>query len=648
MQLPCGSYVVWGYHESTEPRRAEESRGHRVQSRGIAHPMRDERFVFNGVDGATGDYLWPKMTPQQIVGLARGTRQDGVQSEAAKYHEAFKDYEPLDANPKNLAESGWGLLMAHDEQPGVYEALEPLLRHRRAQAGERYRECRGAGGVRPKERKPAFLARHGAPTSGPAEPERMPYYLLVVGSAEAIPCEFQMHLGIQYAVGRLHFDTLEEYDHYARSVVAYERGEVSTARRVGLFGVRNPDDLATTMSADELMAGLEAYLRAKAPDWALDVRMAEQATRAELAKVLGGPDTPAVLLTASHGVGFPRGDDRQRALQGALLCQDWPGPRSGSQSGGLSREMYFAGEDLTDSARLVGLIAFFFACYGGGTSKFDTFGGTTPKQIADHAFFGRLPQRVLGHPRGGALATVAHIDRAWSHSFAAVGGQPQIATFKNFLKRLLGGHPVGSALESFGARHGELSSDLFEVMEQLEQGDPDTSEADVAQVWTESVDARNYLILGDPAVRVPPTEEREDARSSIPEHRSHMTFGVGSEASSGGSPPAAETRKGSHAMAAFEGLSAEIGKISEALQTFSSLGSGTGAARPSAETSVQGTNTYIGSKDGTGAGTRRPEGDLEQMAAEILTQLTEQAQKAREELVTLIEQRAPVHTDRDQ
>ncbi len=236
-------------------------------------------------------------------------------------------------DPKNLADTGWGLLLAFsdsDKTPALLDALRPLLDLRRQQAGERYREYTGAQGYRPDEGKSQFLARHGV-GPGPADPDKMPYYLLLVGDPEAIPYRFQYQVDVQYAVGRIYFETLEEYATYAASVVAAETGQVKLPRRAVFFAPANPNDGATNLSANQLVAPLTSKISADQSSWAVELFLKEEAKKAKLAELLGGAQTPALLFTASHGMGFPNGDPRQLPHQGALLCQDWPGPEARRQ-----------------------------------------------------------------------------------------------------------------------------------------------------------------------------------------------------------------------------------------------------------------------------------------------------------------------------
>lgn len=476
--------------------------------------MMDEALLtFNGIDATTGAYLLPPKTLAELAANLSGERtnpQDPHFLELQKRDQARKVGDrhlgvKEGVDPKNLAEAGWGVVFPHDADPAIPEALQELFDWRQAQAAahdERlFRVLRGPQGYRSGESKTAFLQRLGA-GPGAVDPLKMPYYLLVVGSPEAIPFRFQTQLDVQYAVGRLHFDRPEDYAHYARSVVAAERDAPPLPKRAAFFGVANPDDRATRLSAGELVAPLAESVARDQPGWAVQSYLREAATKSALAALLGGPQTPALLFTAGHGLGFPPDDPRQLQRQGALLCGDWPGPRRGQ--GPVQEEHYFSAGDLGEGAHLAGLLAFFFACYGAGTPRLDEFtypGEKARAELAPQAFLAGLPQRMLAHPNGGALAVVGHVDRAWGYSFSWGQAGRQLAVFESALKRLMEGHPVGSAMEYFNERYAELSSDLSVLLENIGFGEP-YSAAELAGMWTANNDARNYLVLGDPAVRL--------------------------------------------------------------------------------------------------------------------------------------------------
>lgn len=409
-----------------------------------------------------------------------------------------------------LDQAGWGVIFPAGADPAIKAALSPLLALRAAQAGSRFRIYEGKNGHHgPGDDKSSFLTRSGASPSGPADPDRVPYYLLIVGSPEEIPFTFQYQLDVQYAVGRLHLDSPAAYTAYAENVVAVETRGTPRPKRVSFFGVENEDDPATRLSCSHLVEPLvEAITRDNAGrgwGFTVDAFLRERATRGRLDGLLGGGGaTPALLFTASHGLEFPLDDERLVARQGALLCSDWPGPKGWSRE--IPDRFYLAAEHLGPGADLRGLIVLAFACHSGGTPLHDAFScldgeGARPRQIARAPFVSSLSKALLGR-RNGALAMIAHVDRAWGCSFsgwtAAGGSTSYTEMFRSALLRLLGGSPVGHAFEYFNERYAELSTVLNEALDAGRTGDP----LELASLWVENNDARGYVVLGDPAARL--------------------------------------------------------------------------------------------------------------------------------------------------
>ena len=466
-----------------------------------------EREIVNGINAVTGRYL---VTPadRELPNLLQNAPLDPARLRelrwwTERYGINDPDRAPIrDVDAGRLDSAGWAVVFGPDVTPEIEAALQPLLKRRQEQAGPLYKPFH----FQPGQSKQDFLAAaHAGP--GPADPKHVPYYVLLVGDPQKIPFRFQYELDIQYAVGRLHFETTEGYANYARGVVEAETSPAARRpREVAFFGVSNQDDQATLRSARDLVEPLSKALEEDPKrKWPIHRVMRDEAVKARLGRLLGGEETPALLFTATHGVAFPAGDPLQLAGQGALLCQDWPGPEKWKEA--IPANQYFSAADVPDDADVRGLVAFFFACYGAGTPDISDFYDPTqdqPEQIAPKPFVSRLSQRLLGHPRGGALAVLGHIDRAWTTSFSW-SDQAQTQVFEDTLKILLDGMPVGAATEVINQRCAELSVEangLWGDWRNSFSFNPDL----LARVWKASNDARNFVVIGDPAVRLAPKE----------------------------------------------------------------------------------------------------------------------------------------------
>jgi hypothetical protein len=498
--------------------------------------MSEDLVYFNGINGATGRYLVPPVPVATVAGMARQEPARGpdeanlVKRVSDRIRRPYLAL-PFDIDPAKLAEAGWAVVFAKDTPADVRAALQPLIDHRH---GPIPPDRRKVLEYRTGESMRDWLQRHGA-SPGTVNPARVPYYVLLVGGPDAIPFDFQYLLDIEYAVGRLAFDTPAEYGQYARSVIDYEKAEAPpNAREVAYWATRHNDRDATQMSADWLAtplcqgvpaAGDQPAERAVTDVLAYGAHLfkGKDATKANLAEVLRGrgpAGRPALLFTASHGLGWPRTEAAQKLAQGALLCQGYPvgDPLAGTPQA----DDYLSAADVADDTRVHGLVAFFFACFGAGTPEFNDFlyegdqnfnflfdSSRRPERLADRPFVAPLPQRLLAHPQGGALAVIGHIERAWGYSIRPLDPQfqpvtnvgPQLAPYRNCLGRILKGEPVGHATKDISEKYAILAADL---LTRLDKGSTQPLPADAALAWTwvERNDARNYILLGDPAARL--------------------------------------------------------------------------------------------------------------------------------------------------
>ncbi|HWM95268.1 MAG TPA: AAA family ATPase [Thermoanaerobaculia bacterium] len=384
---------------------------------------------------------------------------------------------------RDLSESGWGIVLgeANPQSVAILEALRPLLEWRATQAHRRCGEYRYKFG----DSALHFMQRHRV-GPGRVDPDLLPYYLLIVGSPNEIPQEFLDGLGLHHGVGRICFDTLEEYRNYASSVVKAEAVRALRGRKIALFAPQNPGDPATERTCESLARPLaEALTATTAHGWEVDALLGDEATKKKLAELF--ENSPSLLFTVSQTLVFPWGDPRQVLRQGALVCQDWPGPVGGS----VNPAFYFSAEDLSDDARIHGLISVHVGSYTAGTAGEDGVGHA-------RGFLSRLAQRLLGHPSGGALALIGQFGRSWTASFGERMVESEVRAFEGTFRLLMQGYPVGAAMDFLRQRYADLSAGLVALLDES-----NVDQGVLADLWGAAREMRSYTLLGDPAVRLP-------------------------------------------------------------------------------------------------------------------------------------------------
>jgi hypothetical protein len=430
---------------------------------------------------------------RSLVEMLAGSAVPGGQhEERMRNQNAVTRSLPARVDPERLDQAGWGLVVRAGQESEVMDQLAPLIAHRRQQAGSLFRTLTYIPGESIEDLRDRWIFSPGV-----VNPRKVPGYLLVVGGPEEVPFAIEHDLNADLAVGRVAFEVAEDARRYAESVVANEQ-RPRCARKAAFFATRNPGDLATERSLDQLATPLAAAAGSMGLEVEVTRWFEAAATRAQLGMLLGGPETPAFLFTACHGLVFPCDHPRQRACQGALVTQEWPGPRSGPIDDGAR----FCASDVGD-VDLGGMVALLFSCFGAGTPAVGEYaykGSGGIRTLTSQPFVAQLPQAMLAK---GASAVIAHVERTWDVGFRWEGvGDPQVDTLQSIVEAILDHRRVGHAIHALRQRYTSASAVLAaKLMAEHDHGRA-MSPRERAFLWTVTADARGWVVLGDPAVRI--------------------------------------------------------------------------------------------------------------------------------------------------
>jgi hypothetical protein len=458
----------------------------------------------NGIDLRTGRPVFGRVPFEQFLQVFRDRlpypREDDDRRRATV--SALSTTRSIFAATTNLndpVEAGYGVICAPGRAPLLDGELAPLLVLR---------------GVKPEHRLVFDLAQVGLGGLSDWMDDHItfrdgPYYWLLVGGPAELPFDLQWMLDAGKAAGRLEFDDAAGYGAYANRVVRAEQALAAAHGQPPVFFWSTLHDDVTRLSNWYMCTPLVKRLQSNGV--AVVYREKADATVEafwEAASAWGSRG--GLVYTASHGGMLPQDDAEQAARQGALVAMD------GTIEG---RQVDQAASAFPDS------VVFNFACYSGGTPSHSDFNHWVPaynlsQYVPPTAFVSRLHRRLLAH-RAGPLAAIGHVEPAWMHSFVNPDKPDEVVLdpaldaewgermqpFRTFADRIVKGYTVGYAMELFGFLYDQLGNDIARRINRYLRDNP-AGTADeqelrkMATRWISRNDYQNYVVFGDPAVRI--------------------------------------------------------------------------------------------------------------------------------------------------
>jgi hypothetical protein len=332
-----------------------------------------------------------------------------------------------------------------------------------------------------------------------------PYYITLVGGPDKIPFRLQSLLDMAASVGRLDFDSLDDLKAYVDKVIRLETISEPTVDRKALvfapdYGPDDPTHFSRLYMAEPLAEHICDNCQC-----ATTIIVGDEAKKSNLAAALLN-DRPALVYTASHGLGAAgQSLDIQKKFNGGICCQ-----RNAGEP--MEKWLFTAADVPLDKPFLEGSVFFQFACFGYGTPAESDYSHwlDKPELNCEQDFVAALPKKLLSHPRG-PIAFVGHVDTAFLQGFDdpenpyPIGKwHDRMSPFVAAVNDLLDTQPVGMTMTEMNERYGIGNAQISSFLDQVQRGKKDFKEYMnwLVDKFIIRSDAQNYMIFGDPAVRI--------------------------------------------------------------------------------------------------------------------------------------------------
>lgn len=431
-------------------------------------------------------------------------------------------------DPNDLEAQRWGLILPEGpEGDRLRDLIRPLIELRREQqGGHPIREYRVPKG--PMSMAEAALWRKRHFDAGEHLNAEVPRYQLILGDFDQVPLALQQLQASDGYVGRLHFSDERGYAAYVEKVLRAEKLPRQSQGRM-LFHTAHDGSPALNAGFEALIhPGLElirgGLSMGSFPASDLQVHGKEQEPGRERFLESTASAGPGVLFSMSHGLGAPRGgwktEEDRLAGQGAMS---------------FGREGPLPASELATRTFMPNGIWFMFACFGAGTPDTSAYSHWL-QHLVDAGRYSRLPnvvntlagsgrpfvaatpQTVLANPNG-PLAFVGHVDLAWTFSFREDDSpaKKRPGRFIEPLKSMLRSDRVGIGFRELYRYLALTDTELSSLHDDdlRTRVTPSTDELiRRGYLWMMRQDVAGYVLLGDPAVRLP--IEGRHARPATP------------------------------------------------------------------------------------------------------------------------------------